>query len=335
MTSTRRASLVLAAAVFAVLPGGAAAAQTPAPAQMSPSPSASPCGKPTVRVDDAFTVSPRRVASGETVTVEATVRGTYDLCHEPRESHEFRLLAREQGQAEYAEIDRRTVDTVNGRGYTYRTQPVTTTQYRLSIDGRPAAATDSTATPADGTGSPDTVVVDRTAGACAGALSLTAPALVPVGGQVVVNGRGSDTSTVSIAFRKRGQTGYTIRRTLTPSGPDNTFSTSYTADDDYRLYALTGRCESPSVLVQAAPTVSGPPTARRDSTVTLSVRAAAGQAVQIAFRRQGQSAFQVRRTGTADARGLFTTTYVADTDYRYRAQERLGQTSSTGLTQAR
>ncbi len=159
MTLTRSlaALLVFAAAgsVLAVAPAFAQeASSSPSPTAATPT-SSSTCFKPIAQVEDSFAVSPQRIAAGDPVTVQALAGGTYDLCNEGpqarRETHTFRVGARQQGQAEFTEVDRRTVETVNGSGYEYRATPTVTTEFRVFIDDRPATA--ATAPPSRSTGS--------------------------------------------------------------------------------------------------------------------------------------------------------------------------------------
>lgn len=164
--------------------------------------------------------------------------------------------------------------------------------------------------------------------------ALDVPDSVPTGSTVTVSGSTADPGTVRVLFRKRGQSRFSVRRTLTPDG-DGRFSTRYVADDDYRLYAETDRSRSPLELVVARPVVEAPATVRPGSAVPVTVRAAAGTVVSLSFRRQGQSTFSVRRTGTTDSGGRFRTTFRADADHRSYAEERDGQRSDAVLTQLR
>jgi hypothetical protein len=235
-------------------------------------------------------------------------------------AHQVTLYAQPQGQPR----QQAATGTSDAQGHaSFTVTPQTTTVYDAvysDISGQPPAVT---------------VTVDRTSGTCATGLRLTAPAKASVRTAVPVTGNTSDTGTVTILFRKRGQSAFQARRSLTPA-PDGAFSTSFTADDDYRLYASTSRCDSHPLLVQATPTIAGPATARRGSTVTLTVRALPGTTVRVFFHRAGGSGYAQRRSGTASASGIYTASYTADADYRYYALTGPdGRTSSTGLTQAR
>lgn len=304
----------------AVLPAAAQEA-TPSPvaSQSTPTPAPSPCTKPTY---EAWSVSPERAAAGDPVTVSGARQ---DLCMASEPPHDIRLLARPQGAESFQEVARATTGS-DGR-FSITQRPTTTTTYQVTLDGRPMNNFGSTG--------PNTVVIDRVSGSCRNALTLYAGTSVSVGSPVLVNGNSSDTSTVSISFRKRGQTAFSVRRQAEPAGQQGVFNVYFTADDDYRLYASKQRCDSQPILVTAAPVITGPATVRKGSTVTLAVRATPGMPLAVAFRRSGQTTFAVRRTGTADSRGVYSTTYKADADYQYYAAERPGQQSARRITQAR
>lgn len=303
------------ASAVAVLPATAQEV-SPSPTASQPTPSASPCAKPTY---EAWSVTPERAAAGDPATVSGARQ---DLCLASEPPHDIRLFARPQGAEAFEEVAQATTGS-DGR-FAITQMPATTTTYRVTLDGRPMNNF--------GPGS-DTVVVDRVSGSCANALTLSAPSTVAVGTLVVVNGSSSDTSTVGIAFRKRGQANFAVRRQVVPQ--QGTFRVSFTADDDYRLFASNERCDSQPILVTAAPVITGPATVRKGSTVTLTVRATPGMPLAVAFRRAGQTSFVVRRTGTAARNGIYTTTYKADADYQYYAAERPGQQSTRRITQAR
>lgn len=101
--------------------------------------------------------------------------------------------------------------------------------------------------------------MDRVSGSCTNALTLYATSTVEVSATFQVRGTSSDSSTVSVAFRKRGQTAFTVRRRgIEPAGQQGVFMVAFSADDDYRLYAANDRCDSPPILVTAAPVETGP-----------------------------------------------------------------------------
>lgn len=309
-----------AASALSVLPAAAQEA-TPSPDTTQPAPTPSPsfaCTKPTYQ---AWSLSPERVAAGDEVRITGARQ---DLCLSREPAHSVRLYARTQGATAFEEVGQMTTGD-DGR-FTFTQRPTTTTTYRVTLDGGEVRAASETS---------DTVVIDRVSGSCANALTLYAGTSVSVGSPVLINGNSSDTSTVSISFRKRGQTAFSVRRQAEPAGQQGVFNFYFTVDDDYRLYASNERCDSQPILVTAAPVVTGPATVRKGSTVTLTVRATPGMPLAVAFRREGQTTFAVRRTGTAASNGIYTTTYKADADYQYYAAERPGQQSERKITQAR
>lgn len=305
-----------------VLPVLLAALLAPAPAAaQEATPSASPrpgCGAPPYQ---SIAVDPATAVRGATVTVTVLVRD--EPCH-PDESqpHEVQLFAQPDGNRDPYPLARGTTDS-SGR-FVHSQQATTSTTYYLStLDGQRRGGTTSAR-----------LTVDGTSGACTGALTLSAPPSVPIGTPVVVHGSSSDTATVSIAFRKRGQSSFSVRRRVAP-GEQGAFTTSFLPDDDYRIYAFDDRCDSAPILVTAAPVINGPVQVRRGSVVALTVRATPGLPLAIAFRRAGQTAFTVRRTGVAGSNGTYTTSYRADADHQYYAVERLGQQSARRITRAR
>lgn len=310
------AVLLLSAAMTltGVLPAAAVEASP------TPSPTASCSARPNFL---GFDVTPQQAAPGDPVQLE----GQYtEACpSNPPAEHSFTLFQR-TADAPYEAVQTVRADGT-GRFVFAQERPQATTTYTIGMSRDPVNG------PYDYLAK--TVTVGRTLGSCAGAVSLTAPATVPVGGFVRVAGTAPGVETVNVLFRKRGQTVFQVRRTLTPAA-DGAFSTTFRADDDYRLYAASARCDSPPALVLATPTISGPATAARNSTVTLSVRGAAGQPVKVYFRRAGTTAFVLGRIGTVAANGTYTTTYRATADYRYYAATGPeARRSNWGLTQLR
>ncbi len=321
MKLARTLLVLLAASATAsavAVPLAAAQEVTPEPTSSQPAPSPSACTRP---IYEAWSVAPDRAAAGDPVTVSGARR---DLCLSSEPPHDIRLLARPQGAAAFVQVAQTTTGS-NG-GFSLPQRPTLTTTYRVTLDGREMNNYPTNS---------DSVVVDRLSGSCANALTLYAPGTVTVGTPVLVNGNSSDTSTISISFRKRGQTAFSVRRQAEPAGQQGVFNVYFTADDDYRLYASDERCDSQPILVTAAPVITGPATVRTGSTVTLTVRATPGVPFAIAFRRAGETTFVVRRTGTAASNGTYTTSYKADADYQYYAAERPGQQSERRITQAR
>lgn len=314
MLSARSALVSLSSvAVIAVLtvqaaPGSARAA-TPAP---SPSCAVAPDGF-------TFAASTSRVESGQSVTLTIT----YRQCSGPE--HHFTVSSRPLGQpspiSTVAHVTTTAGDTTSA---SLTVTPDHSTTYLASEDGQTYTQNPSV-----------DVTVDRASGRCAGALVLHVPARAAAGSSVPVTGIASDTSTVAILFRRRGQTQFEPRRALNPAA-DGSFSTSVIANDDYRLYAETDRCDSPSVLLQAMPIVAGPRAVARNTDVTVRVRAAGYVGVSLYFHREGTAVYALARRGTTGADGTYTTKYRATADYRYYAITGPGnRRSNSALTQAR
>lgn len=166
----------------------------------------------------------------------------------------------------------------------------------------------------------------------------TATRATPYGSSVLLTGKAPAGAPVGIWFHEAGSTGYVQRRSLRAS-PSGTWSTSYVANDDYRIYATSGTNQSSPVLVQVAPTITGPSSrvVRRNSTVTIAGTGSPGQLVTLHFHRAGTAAtdYSILRAVPVDAAGRWSRSYVATTDYRYYATLPNGQRSATVLTQAR
>ena len=144
--------------------------------------------------------------------------------------------------------------------------------------------------------------------------------VVAAGTTVTISGTATAGSTVSVYFRERGQTAYTLRRSIRASA-HGTYSTTYTADDDYRYYAQVGATKTDAVLTQVGPTVAGPVsrTVVKKSTVVLTGTGVAGSTVVIHFHKAGTAAddYSLLRTVTVAGNGTWTRSIVADVDYRF------------------
>ncbi|MCA1712088.1 MAG: hypothetical protein LC789_10825 [Actinobacteria bacterium] len=269
-----------------------------------------------------MSVQPTSIAPGDTATV--TIQDRREPCYGSEPSHHETLLARLAGSnGEYTAVAEGDTDPQGVASFTVA--PSTSTEYTFNNAPRFNGDYARKAT----------LVVNRYSGSCAGVLTLTGPGTVSTGSAARLEGTAPDTSTVNILFRKRGQTSFQVRRSITARA-DRTFSVAYVADDDYRLYASGARCDSPPVLVQAAPLISGPAAAAKGTRVMLLVRAPAGLPVKVYLHRAGTVGYQLARTGTVDSSGRYTTAYRATADYRYYAvvgNDR--RQSSTGLTQVR
>jgi len=82
----------------------------------------------------------------------------------------------------------------------------------------------------------------------------------------------------------------------------------------------------------AAPTAAGPALVPAGSTVTITGTARAGAAVEVWFHRRNVAGYTKRRDLVADAAGRWSTSYVANDDYRYYAVA-YGLQSNNVLTQ--
>lgn len=204
------------------------------------------------------------------------------------------------------------------------TTPDHSTTYLVTEDGRTYSQPPS-----------QDVTVDRTGGSCAGVVTLTAPSVAHLGDNVLLTGQRSDTSTVTIKIRQRDHATYTAVPTSAPDG-SGAFSGRYRADDDYAAFAASQRCDSPVLTVPIRPRISGPATARRGSSVTLTVTGLPGAPVVVYFHRAGTTGFVKRRVTSLSKFGGYSTSYLADADYRYYAvvgNDR--RVSNVALTQAR
>jgi hypothetical protein len=139
-------------------------------------------------------------------------------------------------------------------------------------------------------------------------------------------------------FHKAGTSGYVQRRALTAS-TTGTWSTSYVAGDDYRVYASSGPGSTAPVLIQVAPTITGPATriVRRGSTVPLAGTGLPGQVLTLHFHAAGTPAgdYSILRSVLVRPDGTWQRPYIAGTDYRIFASLPNGRTSPTVLIQAR
>jgi SpoIID/LytB domain protein len=79
--------------------------------------------------------------------------------------------------------------------------------------------------------------------------TVSGPALVPAGSTVTITGTARAGATVEVWFHRRNVPGYTKRRTLVADAAGR-WSTTYTAVDDHRYYAVAYGLQSASVLTQ-------------------------------------------------------------------------------------
>ncbi len=172
------------------------------------------------------------------------------------------------------------------------------------------------------------------------AVSLSGPAnrATTYGSTVTLSGTANPGATVKVWFRQAGATAFVQRRTLTAS-PTGSWTTSYIANDDYRVYAANGGTTSQPVLVQVAPTIDGAAsrTAPKNSTVTITGTGTASRTVTLHLHKAGTAAtdYSIVRTATIDSNGKWSWRYVASVDYRLYATLPNGQASQAVLVQAR
>jgi hypothetical protein len=159
------------------------------------------------------------------------------------------------------------------------------------------------------------------------------PAFAHLGSTVVIDGTAPPGSTVTVWFHKRNATGYVQRRLLRAS-KTGVWSTTYQPNDDYRYYARAAGTTSPSVLTQISPTISGPSRIAAGHTVTITGTDRPGAQLHVWFHRRDSTGYVVRRTVTASSSGRWSSSYVANDDYRYYATDlSTGLRSATVLTQ--
>lgn len=301
---------VLIAATASLAGSGSAGAATPSP---SPSCSSTPNGF-------FVTASTHRVESGQSVTLTIT----YQQCGGGPEHH-FTISARPLGQSSpITTIGQVTTPAGEYTSASLTTTPDHSTTYLVTEDGQVYSQPPS-----------QDVTVDRTGGSCAGVVTLTAPSAVHLDQDVLLTGQRTDTSTVTVKIRQRARTTYAALPTSAPDG-NGRFAAQYRADDDYAVYAAGDRCDSPAVVVPIRTTITGPATARRGSSVALTVTGLPGAPVAVYFHKAGTTGFVRRRATSLSKTGTYTTSYLATSDYRYYAV--VGndhRVSNGGLTQVR
>jgi hypothetical protein len=197
------------------------------------------------------------------------------------------------------------VSTTSGDFTFVPEHPQTTTMYGIGGPSQPYTSS-------------QTVVIDPQSRSCGGGLSIAGPALADPMQPTALTGQSSDTGTVTILFRKRGQTQFIARRRL-QTDSSGRYATSFRPDDDYRYYAATARCDSPAGLTTIQPTVAGPTRVPRGSSVVAKVRSVANVSVAVYFRAAGSSSITLRRTSHTDGVGVYRFSFVADRDYSYYA----------------
>ena len=143
---------------------------------------------------------------------------------------------------------------------------------------------------------------------------------VPLLSVVPITGTAPPGSTVGIFFHRRGQVGYTQRRSLTV-GADGRFSTSYIAVDAMRYYAAIGNAASAAVLMMIRPVVNGPASrvVPRNSVYTITGTSIPSTTVTIHFHRPGGAPgdYSVLRTVAVASNGTWAKPYVAAADVAF------------------
>jgi hypothetical protein len=183
-----------------------------------------------------------------------------------------------------------------------------------------------------------TVLAPPTPPSSAVTISGAASRTTSYGTTVTVAGTAAPGCSVGLWFRQAGASSYVQRRTLSASS-GGAWSTTYVANDDYRLYATCRTAQSTQVLVQVAPTTNGAATrtVKKKSTVTLTGTGLPGKTLTLHFHRAGTAAtdYSILRTVTVGSNGIWSRPYVADVDYRVYATLPNATSSPTVLIQAR
>ena len=166
----------------------------------------------------------------------------------------------------------------------------------------------------------------------AGGLQLVVPSSARSGASALLSVRGGEPgAAVEVFFSRRGEPTATKRRDAVLSDAGS-YRTSFTVDDDWTVFALSGGKGTLPATVRRSPasttappsvapvlTVGGPVTADEGSKVLVTATGPAGSAVSVWFRREGDDEFVKRREGRFDDAGHFTTTYTADRPHDYFA----------------
>jgi hypothetical protein len=135
----------------------------------------------------------------------------------------------------------------------------------------------------------------------------------------VLRGLARPGTKVDVFFRAAGTTAFIDYRDVTTSG-SGAWATTFRADRDFQVYARSAEGQSARPVARVVyATISGPAHVARNSTVVLTGTARPGAAVGIWFRKSGWTIFVLNRTVTANAAGVFRTSYVATANYAYYA----------------
>ena len=150
------------------------------------------------------------------------------------------------------------------------------------------------------------------------AVTARGPTSTTYGGTVTLTAVTAPGVSVQFQLRRRGTTRFTAYRTVASDGA-GVARTSYVALDDYSWRAVAVGIVSNTGTTQIAPTLRGPASVPRGSTVQLSGTGRPGASVGIYMKRHGTSTYVLRRTATVSSSGAYSTSYVADTTYSYYA----------------
>jgi alpha-tubulin suppressor-like RCC1 family protein len=141
-----------------------------------------------------------------------------------------------------------------------------------------------------------------------------------VGAKVTISGKAPVGSSVDIYTHERATRGYRLSAKVT-ADIDGAFSTSYTANDDYRIYAEVGTVQSNDVLIAVALDVAGPParTVKKNTTSTITGTYLPSEDVTVHFHKQGTPAniYSIARTVHTNSKGQWSKAYLATVDYRF------------------
>ena len=155
----------------------------------------------------------------------------------------------------------------------------------------------------------------------AGTPVVTVPATAQAGSSVEVVVRGTAGAPVELWIAKGVGSGATRRRDAR-FGEDGTYTTTFTADADYLLFAVSAGKASPRVETRVTPAradapsaptslgIAGPVTAGEGETVPVVVTGPPGTAITVWFRAHGDPVFTSRRSGRLGDDGTFVTSYV-------------------------
>ncbi|HEX3811716.1 MAG TPA: PQQ-binding-like beta-propeller repeat protein [Mycobacteriales bacterium] len=144
------------------------------------------------------------------------------------------------------------------------------------------------------------------------------PAYAYLGHPVTITGTAPAGATVSVWFHRRGASSYVKSRTVRADA-FGVWTTTYHADEDYLYYATSGTSTSRPALTRIVSTISGPSHVRAGHKATIRGIGRPRAVLHIWFHRRNAGGYVMRRTVRADAAGHWTTSFTADTDYRYYA----------------